>query len=305
MEAQAADKRCWELIAELVNLHNWKLDDALHELSEVRSDMSSLLAPRAFIHKRFLEPADPWRGQRVAKGNPKGGGRGQKGREGKGEKGERTERGGKGGKGKDNKNPTQPGKWLSTLFMEGKRHTLCMRYQNGQCKAMMEGSLTFSTCLELLEEHFSKPCLQASYNDSAVSYEDAYFNLGAFSFESGSSYSKSTRLPAGTLGEQVDLLAAEGLDMLSDATYDSLLRTPEFLNGVPGNNAAQQASLVNIPACTVGQVLVNTGTATHLWQDFRMGEGSTLSLIGQMAPVTRRLQQHVAEQKETPLFTEA
>ena len=134
MEAQAADKRCWELIAELVNLHNWKLDDALHELSEVRSDMSSLLAPRAFIPKRFLEPTDPWRGQRGTKGNPKGGSRGQAGREGKGEKGDRTERGGKGGKGKESKNSTQPGKWLSTLFMEGKRHTLCMRYQNGQCK---------------------------------------------------------------------------------------------------------------------------------------------------------------------------
>ena len=51
---------------------------------------------------------------------------------------------------------------------------------------MMEGSLTFSTCLELLEEHFSRPYLQSSHNDSAVSYEDAYFNLGAFSFDSGS-----------------------------------------------------------------------------------------------------------------------
>ena len=46
MEAQAADKRCLELISDLVNQHSWKLDDALHELSEVRSDMSSLLAPR-------------------------------------------------------------------------------------------------------------------------------------------------------------------------------------------------------------------------------------------------------------------
>jgi len=137
MEAQSADKRCWELIAELVNLHNWKLDDALHELSEVRSDMSSLLAPRAFIHRRFLEPVDSvdtWRFQRGSKGNPKGGGKGLKGQDGKGDKGDRTARGGKGGKGKDNKGASQPGKWLSTLFMDGKRHTLCMRYQNGQCK---------------------------------------------------------------------------------------------------------------------------------------------------------------------------
>jgi len=52
-------------------------------------------------------------------------------------------------------------------------------------QAMMDGSLTFSTCLELLEEHFSRPCLQESHTDSAVSYEDAYFNLGAFSFDNG------------------------------------------------------------------------------------------------------------------------
>ena len=61
MEAQAADKRCWELISDLVNQHSWKLDDALHELSEVRSDMSSLLAPRPFINKKLLETQDTWR----------------------------------------------------------------------------------------------------------------------------------------------------------------------------------------------------------------------------------------------------
>ena len=55
MEAQAADKRCWELISDLVNQHNWKLDDALYEVCEVGSDMSSLLAPRPFINKKLLE----------------------------------------------------------------------------------------------------------------------------------------------------------------------------------------------------------------------------------------------------------
>eukprot|EP00439_Symbiodinium_sp_Y106_P028864 s1485_g3.t1 len=38
LEAQLADKRAWEIIAELVNQHAWKLDDALHEMSEVRAD---------------------------------------------------------------------------------------------------------------------------------------------------------------------------------------------------------------------------------------------------------------------------
>ena len=70
MEAQSADKRCWELIAELVNLHNWKLDDALHELSEVRSDMSSLLGPtRLHTTNAFSSPPTPGGGQRGTKGN--------------------------------------------------------------------------------------------------------------------------------------------------------------------------------------------------------------------------------------------
>ena len=54
LEAQSADKRAWEIIAELVNQHAWKLDDALHEMSEVRADLSSLLAPRATLPKQLL-----------------------------------------------------------------------------------------------------------------------------------------------------------------------------------------------------------------------------------------------------------
>ncbi|CAE7223789.1 unnamed protein product [Symbiodinium sp. CCMP2592] len=135
MEAQAADRRCWEIIADLVNVHHWKLDDALHEVAEVRSDMHSLLAPRPFIPKPKFEPDNSWKARFTGNGRGgKGGGRGGKGRDGKGEKGERFERGGKGGKGKDNKQSTPPGKWLSTLFMDGKHQTLCMRYQSGQCK---------------------------------------------------------------------------------------------------------------------------------------------------------------------------
>ena len=135
MEAQAADKRCWELISDLVNQHSWKLDDALHELSEVRSDMSSLLAPRPFINKKLLETQDTWRPRLtgLTRGG-KGAGKGGKGRGNQHDKPDRMERGGKGGKGKEGKPPSAPGKWLSTIFMEGKRHTLCMRFQSGQCK---------------------------------------------------------------------------------------------------------------------------------------------------------------------------
>ena len=61
LEAQSADKRAWEIIAELVNQHAWKLDDALHEMSEVRADLSSLLAPRATLPKQLLNHQETWR----------------------------------------------------------------------------------------------------------------------------------------------------------------------------------------------------------------------------------------------------
>ncbi|CAE7785030.1 unnamed protein product [Symbiodinium sp. CCMP2592] len=225
MEAQAADRRCWEIIADLVNVHHWKLDDALHEVAEVRSDMHSLLAPRPFIPKPKFDLDNSWKARFTGNGRGgKGGGRGGKGRDGKGEKGDRFERGGKGGKGKDNKQATPPGKWLSTLFMDGKRQTLCMRYQSGQCKdpatcrylhrcavpksdgsagatsalpkarapvsdaasALSEGSLDFATCLELLAQYFSIPFASSSHcPDNAIAASEAYFNLGAFAFDNG------------------------------------------------------------------------------------------------------------------------
>ncbi|CAE7036464.1 unnamed protein product [Symbiodinium sp. CCMP2592] len=157
MEAQAADRRCWEIIADLVNVHHWKLDDALHEVAEVRSDLHSLLAPRPFVPKPKHDPDNSWK--TGAKGNGrggKGGGRGSKGRDGKGEKGERFERGGgKGGKGKDNKQATPPGKWLSTIFMDGKRQTLCMRYQSGQCKDPATCRYVHRCAVPKSETHFS------------------------------------------------------------------------------------------------------------------------------------------------------
>ncbi|CAE7304798.1 unnamed protein product [Symbiodinium sp. KB8] len=138
LEAQAADKRSWEILSDLVNQHSWKLDDALHEVSEVRSDLASLLAPRPHVSKRMLEGQDQWRFRPNGRGRgAQQTGRGGKGRDGKGNPTERLERGGKGKtsqKGGDKNGQAPQGKWLSTIFMEGKKHTLCMRYQSGQCK---------------------------------------------------------------------------------------------------------------------------------------------------------------------------
>ncbi|OLP75568.1 hypothetical protein AK812_SmicGene44615 [Symbiodinium microadriaticum] len=138
LEAQAADKRAWELIGELVNIHAWKLDDALHEVTQVRADLSTLLAPRAHIPKHLFQLKEPWRNRQDGKGNRphlRGNGKGLKGKHDSSSHAEDAppERAARGGKGK--KGPTSSaGKWLSTLFMEGKQQTLCMRYQPGQCK---------------------------------------------------------------------------------------------------------------------------------------------------------------------------
>ena len=67
LEAQAADKRAWELIGELVNIHAWKLDDALHEVTQVRADLSTLLAPRAQIPKHLFSLRSPGRTAKTAK----------------------------------------------------------------------------------------------------------------------------------------------------------------------------------------------------------------------------------------------
>ncbi|CAE7307513.1 unnamed protein product, partial [Symbiodinium sp. CCMP2456] len=137
LEAQAADKRAWSLIAELVNIHAWKLDDTLHEVTQVRADLSTLLAPRAHIPKHLFQLKDTWRPRHEGKGNRpnfRGNGKGGKGKgEHQWQTEEAPERAARGGKGKKGAN-SSPGKWLSTLFMEGKQHTLCMCYQQGQCK---------------------------------------------------------------------------------------------------------------------------------------------------------------------------
>ena len=130
LEAQAADKRAWELIGELMNIHSWKLDDALHEVTQVRADLSTLLAPRAQIPKHLFQLKEPWRNRQDGRATEPTYEATARARTTPPPTSERSTRGGKGKKG-----PTSSaGKWLSSLFMEGKQHTLCMRYQQGQCK---------------------------------------------------------------------------------------------------------------------------------------------------------------------------
>ncbi|CAE7471139.1 unnamed protein product, partial [Symbiodinium pilosum] len=77
-EMMAADRRLWEIIAELVNSKKWSLDDAIAEVVDVRSDMASLLQPRPLPPKNVPVdvPRNFWRPSKGNKGKGKGGGKG-------------------------------------------------------------------------------------------------------------------------------------------------------------------------------------------------------------------------------------
>ena len=122
MEAQAADKHLWFLIGELVMGKNWSLDQALHEMTYIRSDMAMLLQARPRMNKPAAPPvkgsgksSSSWSTSSTPQ--PSSGG-GKKGK---------------------SKGKTKGGvKWLTEAVVDGQKKQLCMRYQNGSC--------TFNDC---------------------------------------------------------------------------------------------------------------------------------------------------------------
>lgn len=114
LEAQSADKQLWQVMYDLVVDENWSLNDALNEVTVVRSDMASLLQPRPKTHKVSIPPTL----------NPPvpGGGKG---------KGKGKGKYGKKGKPSDvNQKPT----WITEATIGGKKVNLCMMFQNNMCQ---------------------------------------------------------------------------------------------------------------------------------------------------------------------------
>ena len=126
-------------------------------VTQVGADLSTLLAPRAQIPKHLSQLKEPWRNRQDGKGNRphlRSNGKGLKGKHDSSSHAEdappeRATRGGKGKKG----STSSAGKWLSTLFMEGKQHTLCMRYQQGQCKDPSTCRYLSSLCCAQVRRH--------------------------------------------------------------------------------------------------------------------------------------------------------
>ena len=74
-ELQSADQVLWGKIAELFSYRQWTLDDAIHELVEIRADMASLLQPRPFIPRMNVKGKGKGLGKTTGKISPKGSGK--------------------------------------------------------------------------------------------------------------------------------------------------------------------------------------------------------------------------------------
>ncbi len=59
-EAQHAERRAWEVISDLCKLHSWSLYSSIYEVTEVRSELSSLLSTGPAALKVPPPPRNPW-----------------------------------------------------------------------------------------------------------------------------------------------------------------------------------------------------------------------------------------------------
>ena len=122
MEAQAADKHIWFTIGELVMDKGWSLDQALHEMTYIRSDMAMLLQARPRIG-RPQNPPSKGSGKSSSTGSPQA---------------LPTSTNSSDKKGKSKGKAKGGVKWLTEVTVDGHKKQLCMRYQTGSC--------TFSDC---------------------------------------------------------------------------------------------------------------------------------------------------------------
>ena len=122
-EAQLADQRLWHQIALLCNEEQWSMDEAIHEVVVVRSELQTLLMPRPVLPKSLLQDG---KGRAFRKGFGKGGG--QKGN-GKG-----SLKGGDKGDDKGKDGFMVAGLRVGLWYNQGnQRRNLCKDYQLGNC----------------------------------------------------------------------------------------------------------------------------------------------------------------------------
>ena len=119
LEAQQADKALMTIIFELMQERSWSADDAIYEMTHIRSDMATLLQPRP----------------RAVKPNPS---RTDINPGGKGHSDHRVNpypppKGGKKGGGKKGGKAPRV-QWITEATIKGEKRQLCMRFQVGKCQ---------------------------------------------------------------------------------------------------------------------------------------------------------------------------
>lgn len=108
LEAQAADRHLWTIMHDLMVDKGWTLNDCLHEITTLRSDMMSLLQPRPrAVSRPPGGDSQPSQTRNKGKGKSKG-------------------------KSKPSISTGAP-KWVSEIYMDGAKHSICMRFQSGKC----------------------------------------------------------------------------------------------------------------------------------------------------------------------------
>ena len=114
LEAQAADKHMMGVVCELVSERGWTWEDSFHEITHIRSDMTSYLQARPKIVR-----VQPGKGDAPIRLRP--GPYGAKGKDTKG------------GKGKSKGDKSQRVQWVSEVMEGSQRFPICMRFQTGKC----------------------------------------------------------------------------------------------------------------------------------------------------------------------------
>ena len=125
LEAQQADCKLWQSIYSLVQDKDWKLNDAIFEITEVRGDMASLLQarPKPLQHPRPSDKggkgkvlsrfmSESWKGGFSEKGKGQGKDRGQKGK---------------------GSSKGASSSWVKHVQVNGEAKQLCMLWQSGKC----------------------------------------------------------------------------------------------------------------------------------------------------------------------------
>ena len=110
-ELMEGERRVWTSVFKLVNEEGYKLDDALHEFTDLRVETSAWLQPRPLPAPSVGKEVNPKKFDKDGKKSPKGDGK--KGGAQKGKQG--------GGKGKESKGKAKP------------TDDTCRRYNKGQC----------------------------------------------------------------------------------------------------------------------------------------------------------------------------